>query len=962
MNNTKDDLLNKDNNTRKRNSKSLNNGIDNHKRKDTTTNDIKTEDNGKEDTEHCINDYTTSNCKLHTLHQRNKSTQRLGSTCKESIMQRLMEAKRKKKLFQQKQEVLNGKRSEIDKELNDDNNNNNNSSSSNKEKSRNDDVCNNSNNNVNNNSITTTNNTNNNIQIKEEVKFEISSHREQILNDNNINSSIDSNSNNKKHTSINVESNTIDNNTNKDIIIQDVSSFNIPQHKVTTHVKEMLTEEKKQLEDSRITEIKKREERKRREESRQAEAKRLKDEMLKKEELKIQEYKKLEEKLSNKTPSYTVKPSFTYTTTKQQQQQQQQPYRKAYHSSNLNQTVNKHQTRTILPPPQDNNTVTKFKTIQHKKCQLSELEGEHTSLSNSKRFTYGSNTNLLSSIQVNNNNNSHTSAKQRMSPKPTTTITSAYTNINNQNTNFNARLTYHKPNNKSIVNKVSSPIPVVYSPKKVGMRSCSNDRTIISSNNNSNNSNNNIATYPLHHQHQQLELSKKPNFTNTISSSSKRNRPSITDLPLYNQQQHQHSINEPQEINLQDLLIIEEKLRDILYAFRSSKSIKNECFEWWNYFYHCTLHINLEQIFKDVHSKSIMQRCIKVQLLTLLISYDSSIDKCLFSKVDEVLYSMLQCNHFNWGTICEYILSKIAIGNYNNNPWVEKLRSIVIKNQNKIQNANTNATCTYIERIELNTQRIYNDIRVILKNYHITNHKTKVLLTLFKTIDKVTYSDLHTIFQEQFMQVDNANASVLASVVLKENSNFKPVPAPYIKTKSLKQYTLVLDLDETIMHFKVNPKNELEGVLRVRPGIYDFLDQLSEYYEMIIFTAATQDYADILIDSIEESKIYFEYRLYRQHAVIVDNDFVKDLTRIGRSLDRVVIVDNMPQNFRLQQDNGIIIKPFWGEDINDSALYELMPILMNIASEGGDIRNGLARYRVDIIRKVSSNLSRQVDY
>ena len=100
----------------------------------------------------------------------------------------------------------------------------------------------------------------------------------------------------------------------------------------------------------------------------------------------------------------------------------------------------------------------------------------------------------------------------------------------------------------------------------------------------------------------------------------------------------------------------------------------------------------------------------------------------------------------------------------------------------------------------------------------------------------------------------------------------------------------------------------------------------------------------------------------RKHAVIVDNDFVKDLNRIGRSLDRVVIVDNMPQNFRLQQDNGIIIKPFWGEDINDSALYELMPILMNIAHEGGDIRNGLARYRVDIIRKVSSNLSRQVDY
>jgi CTD small phosphatase-like protein 2 len=408
------------------------------------------------------------------------------------------------------------------------------------------------------------------------------------------------------------------------------------------------------------------------------------------------------------------------------------------------------------------------------------------------------------------------------------------------------------------------------------------------------------------------------------------------------------------QINLQDLLIMEEKLRDILSALRVGKSIKNECFEWWNYFFHCTLYINLEQLFKDEHSKSILQKSIKVQLLTLLISYDSSIDAYLFSQIQEVLYSMLQCNHFNWGTICEYILSKIAIDNYDN-PWVEKLRTIVIKNQNRNQHNNL----IYIERIEYNTDSIYNDIRVILKYYQNGNSKTKILMNIYKSIEKISYSDLNKLFQEKFMQVENANASVLASVVLRENSHFKTVPAPYIKTKSLKQYTLVLDLDETIMHFKVNPDNELEGVLRVRPGIYDFLDQLSKYYEMIIFTAATQDYADILIDSIEETKIYFEYRLYRQHAVIIDNDFVKDLTRIGRSLDKVVIVDNMPQNFRLQQDNGIIIKPFWGEDINDSALYELMPILMNIAIEGGDIRNGLARYRDDIIRKVSSNLSRQ---
>ena len=208
------------------------------------------------------------------------------------------------------------------------------------------------------------------------------------------------------------------------------------------------------------------------------------------------------------------------------------------------------------------------------------------------------------------------------------------------------------------------------------------------------------------------------------------------------------------------------------------------------------------------------------------------------------------------------------------------------------------------------------------------------------------------------MRVENPNASVLASVVLRENSNFYPVEPPYLKTKNLKNYTLVLDLDETIIHFKVNPNNDSEGVLRVRPGIFEFLETLGKYYEIIVFTAATQDYADLLIDAIEENKIYFDYRLYRQHAVIIDNDFVKDLNRLGRPLDKIIIVDNMPQNFRLQKENGINIRAFWGEDPYDTALIELTSILVNIAKEGGDVRKSLAKYKDDIVKKVTTNISK----
>ena len=144
----------------------------------------------------------------------------------------------------------------------------------------------------------------------------------------------------------------------------------------------------------------------------------------------------------------------------------------------------------------------------------------------------------------------------------------------------------------------------------------------------------------------------------------------------------------------------------------------------------------------------------------------------------------------------------------------------------------------------------------------------------------------------------------------------------------------MLDLDETLVHFKEQLNNEGNGVLRIRPGIREFFDQVGKYYELIVFTTATQD--------------------------IINNDFVKDLTRIGRPLDKIIIVDNMPQNFRLQKENGIMIKPFWGEDKYDTALIDLIPILINIAKDGGDVRKGLIKYKEDILKKVSSTISKEI--
>ena len=411
-------------------------------------------------------------------------------------------------------------------------------------------------------------------------------------------------------------------------------------------------------------------------------------------------------------------------------------------------------------------------------------------------------------------------------------------------------------------------------------------------------------------------------------------------------------------INIEDLLVLEEKLSEISTALNKTKVMYNECFEFWNYYFNCSLYGSLEKLFTNLMDSNNVQISINYILMSILICYDCSFEMEVLNNVYSVLKDLLNLNHKNLMLIYEHILSKISTES-RENIWVLKLLNIVNSSKNSDLNEyNTmnGYSMTLVEKINFNTGIIIQNIRVLLKNYKTP--KVEYLTSLFKKINDKSYEDINNFYRQYILRVDNMNGSILASVLLRENLEFKSVPAPYLHTTNHKPYSLILDLDETLVHFKVNTENESEGVLKVRPGVMEFLDEVDKYYELIIFTCATQDYANLLIDAIEENKIYFEHRLYRQHTVIIDNDFVKDLTRIGRPLDKIAIVDNMPQNFRLQKENGINIKPFWGEDIYDTALINLSPILINIAEEGGDIRKGLAKYRDEIVEKVTSNISK----
>ena len=109
----------------------------------------------------------------------------------------------------------------------------------------------------------------------------------------------------------------------------------------------------------------------------------------------------------------------------------------------------------------------------------------------------------------------------------------------------------------------------------------------------------------------------------------------------------------------------------------------------------------------------------------------------------------------------------------------------------------------------------------------------------------------------------------------------------------------------------------------------------------------------LFINEIESKNKYFDYTFFREHSVISGNDFVKDISRIGRDMRKVIIVDNMEQNFRLNKKNGIKIKPFYGEQ-NDNVLNELSKILILIVKKGyNDLTKALEDCAYEIKVKIT---------
>ena len=220
-------------------------------------------------------------------------------------------------------------------------------------------------------------------------------------------------------------------------------------------------------------------------------------------------------------------------------------------------------------------------------------------------------------------------------------------------------------------------------------------------------------------------------------------------------------------------------------------------------------------------------------------------------------------------------------------------------------------------------------------------------------------------FQYDFVETNqniSSNYDNYVSKSIKSIKGFKQLESLFLKEVSkrtinlekTKLKTLILDLDETLVHCEFNPvrskipskivsfyDEDIDETVQVsvilRPGVLDFLREAKKYFQIGIFTASVKSYADSVLSILDPANDLFDFRLYRESCIKVGRAYVKDLRIFKREMKDLILVDNSLYSFANQLSNGILISSFY-DDPADNELENTLSYLVDYLSKCEDIR------------------------
>jgi CTD small phosphatase-like protein 2 len=269
-----------------------------------------------------------------------------------------------------------------------------------------------------------------------------------------------------------------------------------------------------------------------------------------------------------------------------------------------------------------------------------------------------------------------------------------------------------------------------------------------------------------------------------------------------------------QLINLEKIISQEKKLSSILDSLNTNDNTLDLCEDYWQLSNDEALW-GIEKLFKEPRTRKAMRDSIIIESLGIALVIFCCSKVSDWTKINNQMKNMVYFLHQNFLTIIDLILSRLPL-EASSSMWVLSLKDSIKSKKTKSAKRSEHPI-----HLKQHNEIISNCIRTVIRLLPIKSTPSLAMLS-------------HILANR-----DKFSIPVARSYVFQEPSSpVISVSPPYLPAIHDKKLTLVLDLDETLVHYSIQG---VTGQLLVRPWCEEFLKEMDSYYELVIFTAGLQE-------------------------------------------------------------------------------------------------------------------------
>ena len=436
---------------------------------------------------------------------------------------------------------------------------------------------------------------------------------------------------------------------------------------------------------------------------------------------------------------------------------------------------------------------------------------------------------------------------------------------------------------------------------------------------------------------------------------------------------------------------LELQLKLIVTKITKYQNCDKECSELIRFYFENNYYQEKLKVIKNIKNKDNIKNYTKMEIIYLFICYDILCSK-KFNKACIILKSIFNLLYDNFIVLLVLIIKN----NRNEDKIIMKYLKKVIdeyEKYKKVSIKNIDET-KVVETIGNNSNEIINYYKMLIdslyKKYYNEKDSSVKFPDCIKNMDieKIESTKIKNIissfFYETYLKADNYDfieykyffylflshrnneinfksktSKIKKQKIIKDKNLLKNFILPEIKSNY--KYTLILDLDETLIYLQ-NKESFKLGIKSIilRPYLQEFLYDMKSIYELIIFSENSEEYVQPIIDIIQKKENYFDYVICKPFiSYDINGHEIKDISLLGRDLKNVIVIDNIKQYYR-NKENLICIKSFFGDINNDKRTLKLLGnVLKEIkldSEKTGDIRTSISQLKYKLYPKVINTL------